>query len=231
MDEIIARLRAVDWELNAGAYRPGGWQKLLAQARNLPRDRRLALAADLSRVSDKLHLRHGRRTLPFWIGIAGGVLATAGGAVLLSSGLESRSDGAVIAAAVIWGFTFEPLLKVGTGLLLGVRYSYVYVHGVPRFKMRLGDYLALPRWARIALHLSGTIGSPVGVYFVWAFASPGLPVAARVCAVLFWATLFNVSTLLLWLAGVRRLAAIVPLRMSSGGAAAQELLEGLGGSG
>lgn len=227
MDEIMARLRAIEWELDAGAYRPGPWQKLLAQVRKLPRDHRLALAADISRVSDKLHLRGGRRTLPFWIGITGGVLATAVGAVLLRSGLESRSDGAVIAAATIWGFTFEPLLKVGIGLLLGVRYSYAYVQGVPRFKMRLGSYLAVPRSARIALQFSGTIGSPLGVYLVWVPAAPTLPVAARVCAVAFWATLFNVSTFFLWLAGVRRLAAIIPLRMSSGGAAAQELLEGL----
>ena len=228
MSEIAGRLRAIERELDAGDYRPGGWQKLLVQAQDLPRDQRVFLAADISRVSDKLHLRHGRRTLPFWIGIAGGVLATAGGAVLLSSGLESRSDAAVIAAATIWGFTFEPLFKVATGLLLGLRYSYVYLHGVPRFKMCLGSYLSLPRSARIALHLAGTIGSPLGVYLVWAAASSGPPLAARVCAIAFWATLFNVSTFFFWLAGVRRLAGIIPLRISSGGAAAEELLEGIG---
>jgi hypothetical protein len=182
MDEIMARLRAIECELDAGAYRPGPWRELVARVRRLPHDHRLALAADVSRVSDEFHLRFGRRTLPFWVGIAGAVLATAVGAVLLRGGLERRSDGAVIAAATIWGFTFEPLLKVGVGLLLGVRYSYAYVDGVPRFKMRFGSYLAVRRSARIALHFSGTMGSPLGVYLVWVAAAPGLPVAARVCA-------------------------------------------------
>ena len=227
MDEITTRLRGIERELDAGAYHPGTWQHLLAQVRSLPLDQRLVLASDLDRVSDKLHWRGGRRTIPFWLGVGCALVATAAGAALLRNGLEGDSDGAVIAVAAIWGFTFEPLVKVGVGLLLGVRYSYAYVHGVPRFKMRLGSYLALPRSARVVLHLSGTIGTPLGIYLVWIVAAPRLPFAAGVCVVAFWATLFNMRTFFFWLAGVRKLATVIPLRMSSGGAAAQELLEGL----
>jgi hypothetical protein len=227
MDEIAARLQAIERQLDANAYRVGAWRELLAEIRKLPRDRRLGLAADVNRVSDRLHLRRSRRTLPFGLAIGIALLAAAGGALLLRAGLEARSDAAVIAAAIFWGFAFQPLLKVGVGRLFGVRYSHAYVYGVPRFKMRHGAFLAAPRWTRIAVHLSGTLGSPLGIYLVWRTVPPTMPLAERVCAVSFWATLFNVSTFFFWLAGMRRLLGI-PLRMSSGGAAAEELLEAIG---
>ena len=139
MDEVRAQLREIENQLDAGAYRTGAWQPFLSQVRMLPRDQRLTLAPDLTRVSDKLHLRQGRPTLPFGIGIAAMLVVTAIGAVLLRGGLERHSNAAVIAAALIWWFAFEPLVKVGVGLLLGLRYGYAYIDGVPRFKMRLGS--------------------------------------------------------------------------------------------
>ncbi len=47
---------------------------------------------------------------------------------------------------------------------LGIAYDYAYLfHIEPRFKMSYGTYLAAPRWARIVFHLSGIVGSPLGL--------------------------------------------------------------------
>ena len=226
MDEIAARLQEIERQLAGHSYCEGRWRPLLAEVRKLPRERRRALAEGLTRVSDALHRRRGRGTLPVELGVAIALGATALGAGLLRAGLRNGSDAALIAAAAVWGFAFEPLLKLGVGRLIGVRYSYAYLCGVPRFKMQTGSFVAAPRGARVALHLSGTLGSPLGVYLVWRAVPPNLPLAARVCGIAFWATLMNVSTFFFWLAGVRRLLGI-PLRMSSGAAAAEELLEAL----
>ena len=49
-----------------------------------------------------------------------------------------------------------------------------------------GDYLAAPRWARILLHLSGTIGSPLGAWLVLICLPRDLRIAIDVCWVIFW---------------------------------------------
>ena len=133
-----------------------------------------------------------------------------------------------ILAAGILAMTFQPLVKIGLGYLLGVGYEYVYFNGAePRFKMRFGDYLAAPRWARILLHLSGTLGSPLGVWLVQICLPSDLRIAAYVCWVVFWILVaVNAVGFLVALAGVRKLG---PMKASasSGGVAATELREAL----
>src|SRR6202011_6332563 len=103
--------------------------------------------------------------------------------------------------------TFQPLVKIAVGYLLGVEYEYAYLYGVePRFKMRFGDYIAAPRWARIVLHLSGTIGSPLGAWLAKVCLPTDLSIAIMVSAAIFWIVIaVNITSFLVALAGVKKL--------------------------
>ena len=93
--------------------------------------------------------------------------------------------------------------------------------------MRFGDYLAAPRWARIVLHLSGTIGSPLGAWLAMVCLPTDLRIAIDVCWAIFWIVVaVNVASFIAALAGVKKLG---PLKASdsSGGSAALELREAL----
>jgi hypothetical protein len=226
MSEALTRkLAEIEAALDRGVYRPGPWAALLREAASQPAAERAAIADDVSRVSDKLHQRQPRRTLPFATAVAAELAATALGGVLLAAGLARTAPPLALAAAVVLTTTLQPLVKVSAGTLLGIRYSYAYVRGIePRFKMRYGTYLAAPPWARIALHLSGTVGSLLALWLVRRMALPELPGTAAVCAVAFWIVVgMNVVPFLAGLAGVRGLGPIGPVNSTSGGAAAVEL--------
>jgi hypothetical protein len=226
MGELGRELAAIEADLDAGRYRAGAWQGFVRRARRRPREERRALAADVSRVSRKLHARQGLRTVSLSAGIGLELLATAVGGAAVAIGCVARSNLAVLAAAAIWVTTFEPLVKIVVGALLGVRYEYAYLRGVePRFKMRYGTYLAAPRWARIIVHLAGTVGSPLAAWLVSVLARPRLALAASVCGAVSWALLaFNALFFCAALIGLRRIG---PIRLSttSGGTAAVELRE------
>lgn len=226
MDSLRSKLAAIEDDVEAGRYRPGPWAQFLRAARRLPRAERLALAADVSRVSSMLHRRHTRWLMPVFPALAIEVAGTAAGGALLSLGLSFQSDFAALAAMLVWVTTFQPLLKVGTGLVLGVRYEYAYLAGIePRFKMRYGTYLAAPRWARVVLHLAGCVGSPLGAWVVARIVRPVLPLTAALSMAAFWIMMaINTTAFVAALAGMRRLG---PLRSetSSGGAAGLELRE------
>src|SRR5947209_3637448 len=109
------------------------------------------------------------------------------GGVLIVLAIHNHSNLLALVAAAIWTMTFQPLLKIAVGYLLGVEYEYAYLYGVePRFKMRFGDYIAAPRWARIVLHLSGTLGSPLGAWLVKVCLPSDLNLAIGVCEGIFW---------------------------------------------
>ena len=225
---IRDRIASIEREIDEARYRPGPWDRLLKDARMLPRADRTPLAADISRVSSKLHRRDGKRTVSFATGLAIEIGLTLLGAILiLFAGRAPSNVGAIIAAS-IWVMTFQPLVKIAVGYLLGIEYEYAYLYGVePRFKMRYGDYLAAPRWARILLHLSGTIGSPLGAWLPIVCIPNDLWVAIDVCRVIFWIVVaVNVASFFIALAGVRSLG---PFKAShsSGGTAALELREAL----
>jgi hypothetical protein len=147
----------------------------------------------------------------------------AGGAAPLALGRAEASNLAALGSAVIWISTFQPLAKVAVGTVLGVGYEYAYLRGIERrFKMRCVTYLAAPRWARVALHLSGRLASPLAAWLVAKLAAPNLPLTASICAIALWVILaLNVTFFLAALAGLPRLGTW--LTATSGGSAAIEL--------
>jgi hypothetical protein len=227
-EQVRDRIAEVERQIDENRYYPGPWDKLLKDARALPRDERHALKDEISRVSSKLHRRDRKATLSLMTGLtAECVLALLGGVLILFA-IHNHSNLLAIIAAAIWTMTFQPLVKIAVGYLLGVEYEYAYLcHLEPRFKMRFGDYLAAPRWARILLHLSGTVGSPLGAWLVTVCLPSDLRIAIDVCWVIVWIVVaVNIAGFMVALAGVRKLG---PMKASasSGGVAALELREAL----
>jgi hypothetical protein len=227
-EQLRDRIAEIERQIDEKHYRPGPWNRLLRDARALPREERAALKEEFSRVSSKLHRREGRATLSVTTGIAAEAALTLLGVVAVVLAIHNQSNVSGIIAALIWMITFQPLIKVGVGRLLGVDYEYAYFFGVePRFKMRFGDYVAAPRWARILLHLSGTIGSPLGAWLAMVCLPSDLRIAINVSLAIFLlVVVINVAEFVAALAGVKKLG---PFRasFSSGGSAALELREAL----
>ncbi len=227
-ERIRDRIAEIEKQIDEQRYHPGPWDRLLKDARMLPREDRAALKEEITRVSSKLHRRNGRRTLSLTTGIIAEAALTVVGGVLIVLAIHNQSNALAIVAAAIWTTTFQPLVKMGVGYLLGVEYEYAYFYHVePRFKMRFGDYLAAPRWARILLHLAGTVGSPLGVWLVMVCLPGDLRIAIDVCLVIFWIVIaVNVAGFIVAVAGVRKLGPIKAIDSSSG-VAALELREAL----
>jgi hypothetical protein len=181
----------------------------------------------VTRVSDKLHQRKHPARFPFWIGLASGALATAAGVGLLQLGLGRAETGLVIASSIVLTITFQPLIKIAVGSLLGVRYSHFFFFGIePRFKMRYGTYLSAERWRRVLLHLSGTVGSPLAFWWVALRSEATLPRASAICWGFFLLlAAIQVVAFLLGILEVKRLGPLGAVRHTSGGAAAYEVRE------
>jgi hypothetical protein len=228
-DALSDQLVAIEREVDSNRYRAGPWTRVVNEVRALPIAERRSVAENLSRISRKLHQRSGRTT----VSVPAGYLAELGlaiaGAVVLALGTGHQSNLLVIVSAVIWTIAFQPLIKVAVGYLLGVRYEYAYLYGFePRFKMCFGQYLAQPRYARLLLHLSGTIGSPIGAWLPTLLVDASLRFAIYICWGLFWTVVaINVVGFVAVLTGVRSRIGSIRLRDSSGGAAALELREAL----
>ncbi|HEV2171061.1 MAG TPA: hypothetical protein VGR40_08945, partial [Candidatus Binatus sp.] len=193
------------------------------------RSDRRAIAEDVTRVSRKLHLRRGRLTIKAQTGAMIELGAVAFGDFLLALGVHASSNVAAIAGMAVWVVALQPLVKVATGAALGVRYDYAYLaHGEPRFKMEYGSYLAQPRWARIVLHMSGAVGSPLGAYLAARLVRGALPMTYRIAIVVFWMT--NALNLVLFVAGLFGIKRIGVSRAvdTSCGAAGAEIREAVG---
>jgi hypothetical protein len=227
-EEIRDRIAEIERQIDEKRYHPGPWERLLKDARALPREERLALKEEISRVSGKLHRRDDKATISLMTGIIAECAAALAGGILILVATHNHSNLLAIIAAAIWTMTFQPLVKIAVGYTLGIEYEYAYLYNFePRFKMRFGDYIAAPRWARILLHLSGTIGSPLGVWLVMVCLPGDLRIAIDVCWAIFWIVIaVNVASFVVALAGVRKLG---PMKASasSGGVAALELREAL----
>jgi hypothetical protein len=228
-DALSDQLVAIEREVDSNRYRAGPWTRVVNEVRALPIAERRSVAENLSRISRKLHQRSGRSTVSVPTGYLAEVALAVAGAMVLALGTQHQSNLLVIVSAVIWTIAFQPLIKVAVGYLLGVRYEYAYLYGFePRFKMCFGQYLAQPRYARLLLHLSGTIGSPMGAWLPTVFVDPSLRIAIYVCWGLFWTVVvINVAGFVAVLTGVRSRVGSIRLRDSSGGAAALELREAL----
>jgi hypothetical protein len=225
---IRDRLESIEKALEAGNYRPGPWDSVVRDVRALPQADRMAVAEDFSRVSRELHRRHGYFTVPFAAAFAFEIVLAVLGLVILVLGLQHDSNLLVLAAAALWAVAFQPLVKVATGLMLGIGYDYAYLyHWEPRFKTNYGKYLAAPRSSRIIFHLSGMIGSPLGLWLPTLWTDSHLTFAYYVCRAFFWLIVAtNVGTLLPALAGIRKIGGF-KFRDSSAGMAALEIREAL----
>jgi hypothetical protein len=227
--DFSGRLAAIERAIDEGRYRPGPWQALMHDIRNSMFFERAAIADDVSRVSRKLHMLRKRRRLSMQLGLLAEIAATSLAGLFMLAGVATRSNTPAIIGALIWMATFQPLIKLMVGRALGVHYDYMYLLWIePRLKMRYGTYLTRPRLLRVIVHLSGTIGSPVAAYLSYLLLYRALPGAAEFCLAAFWVLVFiNVFNLIAGLAAVRRLGPLL-LSMTSAGAAAQEIREGLG---
>ena len=221
MSDLDARLASIERDLAAGTYVPGPWKAFVAEAARRPDAERAALAERVSGVSAALHRRRHRRVWPLGVGVglelALALLGT--GVVLWGAGRDTALGAAV--GALLLATAAQPLVKVACGRALGVRYSYAYLlNGEPRFKMRFGDYLALPAARRAAVHLAGMVGSPLGWWVGAALAAPALPGTARVIAVAGALHLGVQVPILVWAARGRALGSLTHL--TSAGNAGRE---------
>jgi hypothetical protein len=230
MSELGAALTEIESDLDQGSYRPGPWAAFLRAARRASKATRLALAADVTRVSDKLHRKKHARRFPFWVGLALEAVGIVAGVAILEMGLDRTHAGPAIVSAIILATALQPSVKVAAGLLLGIRYSHFFFFGFePRFKMCYGTYLAAERWRRVLLHLSGTVGSPLALWWVALRTEGVLPRTSTICWALFiLLVVLQVTTFLLGMGGARRLGRLGAVRHTSGGAAAYELRDPVG---
>ncbi len=225
MADLEARLDEIERSLDAGSYRPGPWQELLAAAQRATPADLAALEATITRVSDKLHRRRDPRSFAFERALGLEILAALTGLVLLSLGAGVESPVLLVVAAIVLATSLQPLFKIATGLYLGLAFSYAYLwHGEPRFKLRYGTYLTAARWKRVVFHLAGTLGSPLAWFLVAVVGAPSHPTLGSVFGwlaglhLLFQAVLFALA-----LGGVQRIPAMGLLRLTSPGAAGYAL--------
>jgi len=227
--QLRSEIAKIESSIDAGAYRPGPWARALTRARAASVSDRREIAPDVTRVSRKLHLRRGRSTIKAQTGLTIELGAVAVGDFLLALGVHASSNAAAIAGMAVWVIALQPLVKVAIGAALGIRYDYAYLaNGEPRFKMEYGSYIAQPRWARIVLHLSGAVGSPLGAYLAAALTRGQMPATYWIAIVVFWITnALNLALLVAGLVGIKRLGVSRTVDTSCGAAGA-EIREALG---
>lgn len=224
LDDLRARLLAIERALDEQHYTPGPWQKLVEGLRAGRAADCAALADDLTRVSRKLHLRGARRTTSLTAGLLLEAFAATFGGVMLALGIARDSNMAAIIAMLLWVVSFQPLIKLAVGTALGIRYEYVYLFGLePRFKMAFGSYIVAPPWRRVLLQLSGLIGSALGAALVALIADDRLHTATVIAWIVFWiVNTINFVALANGLVGGTRILRFRP-EDSSGGMAVIEL--------
>ena len=102
------QIDSIEQALVAGAYRPGPWQRLIAELEKLPREQRRQYAPHISRVSRLLHARHGFPEVPFLPAFIAEIIGFLGALALLDMpGLLPALLGTVLLA-----LTLQPLMKV-----------------------------------------------------------------------------------------------------------------------
>jgi hypothetical protein len=164
MSAISQQIHEIEQALDENRYRVGSWQKLIADVEALDRQERIELSRSISQLGNKLHQRQGFLRLPFVAGLLVETVLIAFGLTLLVLG--SASVPLLYAGSLALILSMQPFLKILTGLVLGVRYAYVFLFYVePRFKMQYGTYLSLTPMQRILFHTSGIIGTPLALYF------------------------------------------------------------------
>jgi hypothetical protein len=139
IDDLQKRLAAIEADLDAGPCRAGPWDEFVGQMHRRPSNERRTLAADVSRVSRKLHSGNGRRRFSASAGVGLELLATGASSAILAIGVARGWNLAVLTAAAVWVTTFQPLAK----LLVGPALARIIRAGQREGSFRFGSARAL----------------------------------------------------------------------------------------
>ncbi len=220
MDSIQERLLAIEKDLDSDEYRKGNFQSLVRDIERLDEEDRKALAGDVSRVSNKLHARNGFLSFPFALGYCVEV-------VLFVLSLFLMGQDGLIYKLVGVGFlalSLQPLVKVTTGLLLGVTYEYTYLWFFePRFKMRYGSYVALPGSFRVILNLVASLPTPVAMWVGYQVLMENSFLSTAALILFFLAVALQIGAFIAELAGLRMVGPFRLSQLTSPATAAAEL--------
>ncbi|MFT4713802.1 MAG: hypothetical protein ACJAVI_002969 [Candidatus Azotimanducaceae bacterium] len=215
-------LDQVERDLDSMTYRVGDWQKCLKCLKGMEVGESSLLSQDLTRVSNKLHRRNQFLEAPAWVGFIFEYL------LLASSLLAMTADSILllIVSVVILALCLQPLIKTYTGLLLGVRYSYVFLwYFEPRFKMQFGSYHELVRWKKLLLQLSGSVGTPIALLVGWRILADA-PLLSTLClGFAAIAALMQVAAFVAVLCGVRKVGPFLLSNLTTPALLAKELKE------
>lgn len=192
----------IESNLDSGTYRVGDWQKCLNKLKGLGQGSSSMVSHDLTRISNKLHRRNRFPEAPAWMGFVFEYLLF----VMSILAMAAESTLLRLASIIMLALCLQPIIKISTGILLGVRYSYVYLWYVePRFKMRFGTYYDLARWKKLVLQFSGSVGTPVALLVGWRVLGDEPLLAALSLAGALAAVLMQVSAFVAVWRGVRKL--------------------------
>lgn len=220
--EVRQALDRIERELDDGSYKVGGWQKGLAEIKKLDEGAVSMLSQDLTRISNKLHRRNKFPEAQAWIGFVFEYLLLAASILLMTT----ESSLLRLVSIVLLALCLQPLIKISTGVLLGVRYSYVYLwYFEPRFKMRFGTYHGLERWKKLVLQLSGSIGTPVALLVGWRVLADEPLLAALCLAGAVGAGLMQLAAFVAVWSGVRKLGPFLLTNLTTPALLAKEWKE------
>src|SRR5438876_8575144 len=82
-------IATIERDLDANSYKPGPWARTVKETRALPIADRRELAAELSRVSRRLHERGARHTVSAEVGYAIEAVFAALGVLVLGMGVHN----------------------------------------------------------------------------------------------------------------------------------------------
>ena len=222
MLEVRQVMDRIEDSLDSGTYCVGDWQKCVNELKRLGQDSTLMLSQDLTRISNKLHRRNQYPEAPMWTGLALEYLLL----VMSMLAMTAESTSVRLASIIALALCLQPLIKISMGMLLGVRYAYVYLWYIePRFKMRFGTYHHLARWKKLILQLAGSVGTPVALLVGWRVLGDApmlsmLCLAGALTAALMQVTAFTA----VWL-GVRKVGPFLLTNLTTPALLAKELKE------
>ncbi|MEX2489901.1 MAG: hypothetical protein WD356_10295 [Pseudomonadales bacterium] len=215
------QLELIEHSLDEGSYRRGQWQRFLREAAMLDAAARRRLADDITRVSRKLHRRNGPVSIPFMAAFTLEVVIF----MLAVMSIFQEHVLAKFLGIVLLALCLQPLIKIVTGMLLGVRYDYAYLWYIePRFKMQFGTYFQLPPMSRVLVHLSGGIGTPLAMLTgYWVFLGEFTLVAYGWLLLFFGAAALQVGAFVAEWIGIHKVGPFRLSNLTSPATAAMEL--------
>lgn len=220
-DSLKKELAEIEQSLDQGNYKIGQWQRFLGHVCDLEPTEVASIESDITRVSNKLHRRHHYFEIPFVPGLIAEACVTLIGFIALFG----DDPFIILSGVVLLAIGLQPTIKISVGMLLGIRYSYVYLLNVePRFKMRYGSYMMIPQQKRILYHLSGAVGTPAAMLFGYLVFKVDFLLLANACMVFFMlAALMQVGAFTAVWFGYRKIGGYVLTNLTSPATAAAEL--------